>query len=273
MSGRPSLITALLSELPDLDLDGHNIEDLALKLLRRLTPIAPGAVDLTGEKPCLVIVDLVRGFCEVGAGNLAPQEGDEQNALMIRVIVVLARIWMRMGWPIIVPFDCHPPGMTERPFIVHCERGSGEEKLVTELAFLYEYENALFFPKDCNNAIMGAYDKHGGNKIIDFINVQQATCVVAVGKCSDICLMDFVLTFLSARNQNLMPSLYKGEVYVVIDGTATYDLPRAVVEADDDMVETMIHPQMLTHYFGLYLMSARGAVLTTLDQLTVPDVP
>jgi len=272
MSGRPSLITSLLDELPELDLDGHNLEELTLMLLGRLTPIAPEVIDLTGEKPCLVIVDVIRGFCEAGAGNLAPQEGDEQNALMIVVVVWLARFWVKMGWPILVPYDCHPPGMMERPFIQHCERGSGEEKLIAELAFLYDYENALFFPKDCNNAIMGAYEKHGGNKVIDFINVQKATMVVAVGKCTDICDMDFVLTLLSARNQNLMPSLYLGEVVVVADGCATYDLPREVAE-ELGLPETAIHPQAVTHLMGLYLMSARGAKLTTKDQLVLPPVP
>jgi len=79
-----------------------------------------------------------------------------------------------------------------------------------------------------------------------------------VGICTDICVMDFVLTFLSARNHGLMPSLT--EIVVHEPGCATYDLPRAAV-TELGLPATASHPQALTHHMGLYFMHSRGARL------------
>jgi hypothetical protein len=58
----------------------------------------------------------------------------------------------------------------------------------------------------------------------------------------------------------LVPSLV--DVVVHEPGCATYDLPRAAVEALGLPV-TAIHPRELTHHMGLYLMASRGAVLSS----------
>ena len=68
--------------------------------------------------------------------------------------------------------------------------------------------------------------------------------------------MDFVLTLLSARNHDLMPSLKDISVYA--SGCATYDLPRAVAEGLG-LPKTAAHPQDLAHHMGLYFMASRGA--------------
>src|SRR3546814_4600317 len=68
--------------------------------------------------------------------------------------------------------------------------------------------------------------------------------------------MDFVLTLLSARNHDLMPSLK--DVSVHAGACATYDLTREAAE-HLGLPETACHPQDLTHHLGLYFMAARGA--------------
>ncbi|MBT6856777.1 MAG: isochorismatase, partial [Nitrospina sp.] len=75
---------------------------------------------------------------------------------------------------------------------------------------------------------------------------------------TDICVMDFVLTLLSARNHGMLPGLK--EVFVYDKGCSTYDLPRSVVE-EIGLPVSASHPQEITHYMGLYFMASRGAQL------------
>src|SRR3546814_11578465 len=70
--------------------------------------------------------------------------------------------------------------------------------------------------------------------------------------------MDFVLTLLSARNHDLMPSLK--DVSVHAGACATYDLTREAAE-HLGLPETACHPQDLTHQLGISFMAARGAEL------------
>ena len=80
--------------------------------------------------------------------------------------------------------------------------------------------------------------------------------MLVVGICTDICVMDFVLTMLSARNHGMMPSCR--DIFVYADGCATYDLPKPVA-TQLGLPETASHPQALAHHMGLYFMAARGA--------------
>ena len=79
-----------------------------------------------------------------------------------------------------------------------------------------------------------------------------------VGIFTDICVMDFVLTFLSARNHDLMPSLK--DILVYEAGCSTYDLPR---EPPRRWASPPPPPTRRTsaHYMGLYFMASRGARL------------
>jgi hypothetical protein len=76
--------------------------------------------------------------------------------------------------------------------------------------------------------------------------------------------MDLVLTFLSARNHDLMPGLR--DILVYEGGCSTYDLPRSTAEKLG-LPPTAAHPQDVTHYMGLYFMASRGARLV--DKVTV----
>ena len=100
----------------------------------------------------------------------------------------------------------------------------------------------------------------GRNRIVDWVNDNDVAAVLTVGICTDICVMDFVLTMLSARNHGLMPTL--ADIVVFEPGCATYDLPREVA-LSIDLPATASHPQALTHHLGLYFMASRGAVLAS----------
>lgn len=62
---------------------------------------------------------------------------------------------------------------------------------------------------------------------------------MVVGICTDICVLDFVVTILSARNHGLIPHLE--EVVVYSQGCATYDLPVTVAK---NIRGAFPHPQV-----------------------------
>jgi nicotinamidase-related amidase len=225
-------------------------------LLRQAMPVSAGTLDLGRPGTGLVIVDEVNGFATVGAGNLAPPAPNAQVGRMVAETDRLARAFSARGWSILAFLDTHVPGKPEPPYPPHCERGTGEEELVPELRWLEGDANATLVRKDCINGFVGAIGPDGGNRIVDWVNAHRLSAILVVGICTDICVMDFVLTTLSARNHDLMPSLK--EIVVYEPGCATYDLPRATAESLG-YGATAAHPQDATHHMGLYFMASRGA--------------
>ena len=236
--------------------------------LQAQLPIDLRPYPLEGRNVGLVIVDEIHGFCTPGAGALAPQEHDPQIALMIVETDRLARRFAAEKRPILVFLDTHEPGKAEFPYPLHCEAGSGEENLVPELEWLEDCGCATLLRKDCINGFIGGIEPsfvggaHGQhhNKVVDWINSHRLETLIAVGICTDICVMDFVLTLLSARNHGLMPTLQ--DIVVYERACATYDLPRTKAEALG-LPPTAAHPKAETHHMGLYFMASRGALLAS----------
>jgi nicotinamidase-related amidase len=181
-----------------------------------------------------------------------------QVTAMIAETDRLARRFQALGWPVLAFLDTHEPGKPEPPYPPHCERGTGEEELVDELAWLAGASNATLIRKDCINGFIGATAPDGRNAVVDWVNAHGLETLLVVGICTDICVMDFVLTALSARNHDMMPSCR--EIFVHEGACATYDLPRDAA-LSLDLPETASHPQDATHHMGLYFMAARGARL------------
>lgn len=222
-------------------------------------PIATGRFDPAAKPTGLVIVDEVNGFATVGAGNLAPPAPNEQVERMVAETARLAHRFDDAGWPILAFLDTHEPGVPEPPYPPHCERGSGEENLVPALEWLERSDHATLIRKDCINNFIGSIDTQTGrNRTVDWVNDNRLQALLVTGICTDICVMEFVMTVLSARNHHMMPSLE--DVVVYAPACATYDLPKATAR-QLGLPDTATHPQMLTHHLGLYFMASRGAVL------------
>ena len=226
--------------------------------LRDAMPIAFGEARLGAQMTGLIIVDEVNGFATVGAGYLAPPAPNAQVGRMVEETDRLAKSFSASGRPILAFLDTHTPGKAEPPYPPHCEAGTGEENLVPELEWLERDPHTTLVRKDCINGFVGAIDENGRNRVVDWANKHQLSELLVVGICTDICVMDFVLTMLSARNHGLMPRLK--EIMVYEAGCSTYDLPRATAEKLG-LPSQAAHPQEATHYMGLYFMASRGAKL------------
>lgn len=170
-------------------------------------PLSKTALDLSsnGQGFGLIIVDEVNGFATVGAGNLAPQVPNEQVSVMVSETNRLAHSFTQQAMPVLAFLDTHDSGKQEPPYPPHCERGTGEEDLVPELKWLEKEPQATLVRKDCINGFIGAFQQDGSNAVIDWVKDNNVANVLVVGICTDICVMDFVLTLLSARNHGMLP--------------------------------------------------------------------
>lgn len=230
-------------------------------IIREAMPVACVPLALAGRTAGLIVVDEVKGFAMTGAGALAPPLPNAQVAQMIEETDRLARRFVVDDRPVLAFLDTHQPGTPEPPYPPHCEAGSGEENLIDELIWLERSANTTFIRKDCINGFVGAIDPTTTkNRLIDWVSRHRLDTLVVVGICTDICVMDFVLTMLSARNHGLTPGLRDIAVYE--PGCATYDLPTSTALAIG-LPETATHPQAIAHHLGLYFMAARGAILAS----------
>ena len=213
----------------------------------------------------LVLVDLVNGFCTPGAGPLAPPAPDSRVDQMVDKTDKLARRFVHEQRPIFVFRDSHTPGVPEPPYPPHCEKGTGQDELVPQLAWLEKASNNHFLnglvqilPKNCINGFVGAIDIDGKNAIVDWVRRNKLEAIVVVGICTDICDSDFIVAMLSARNHGLMPTLK--DIVFYEPASATYDLPKEAIAALG-FPKTTAHPREITHHIGLYTMQTRGAII------------
>lgn len=224
-------------------------------LLRENLPVEQESVVLSGDvKTGLVLVDVVNGFCTVGAGNLAPRQPDKQIQEMVDESERVARVFCEKNWPVFAFLDSHHPDVPEHPYPPHCIIGTDEAKLVPALEWLENEPNATLRPKDCIDGFLGSMEKDGSNVFVDWVKSNQIQVILVVGICTDICILDFVCSTMSARNRGLLAPL-EG-VIVYSRACATFDIPVDVAKEDKDLTA---HPQDLMHHVGLYIAKGRGA--------------
>ncbi|GMH03036.1 hypothetical protein Nepgr_004875 [Nepenthes gracilis] len=186
----------------------------------------------------LVLVDIINGFCTVGAGPLAPREPNQQMTGMIEESVRLTRLFCEKKWPIFAFIDSHRPDQSEHPYPPHCVSGSDESN---------------FVPGSMEK-IDGSMEKDGSNVFIDWIKTNSIKSILVVGVCTDICVLDFVCSAISAINHGFLNPLE--EVVVYSNGCATFDFPTEIAQ---NIKHGLAHPQELMHHVGLYMAKERGA--------------
>ncbi|KAL7135483.1 hypothetical protein ABFS83_11G100000 [Erythranthe nasuta] len=231
------------------------VSSQALELLRNELPLEQETLLLSGSIATgLVLVDIVNGFCTVGSGNLAPQAPDGQISEMVDESAKLARQFCDKNWPIYALLDSHHPDIPEPPYPPHCIAGTDESKLVPSLQWLENEPNVTLRRKDCIDGFLGSLEKDGSNVFVDWVKTNEIKVILVVGICTDICVLDFVCSTLSARNRGLIHPLE--EVIVYSRGCATFDLPINIAR---NIKGSLAHPQDVMHHVGLYMAKGRGA--------------
>ncbi|KAL3845124.1 hypothetical protein ACJIZ3_002527 [Penstemon smallii] len=227
----------------------------AVELLKKEIPLEQDTLVLSNDaKTGLVLVDIVNGFCTLNSGNLAPQTPDKQIDGMVDESVKLAKEFCKKNWPVYALLDSHHPDIPEPPYPPHCIAGTDESKLVPALQWLENERNVTLRCKDCIDGFVGSMEKDGSNVFVNWVKANDIKVLLVVGICTDICVLDFVCSVLSARNRGFLTPLE--DVVVYSNGCATFDLP---VHVARNIKGALAHPQELMHHVGLYIAKSRGA--------------
>ncbi|KAK5785181.1 hypothetical protein PVK06_039735 [Gossypium arboreum] len=184
----------------------------------------------------------------------APVKPDKQISYMVKESARLAKLFCGEKWPVFAFLDSHHPDIPEPPYPPHCIAGTDEARLVPDLQWLENEANATLKCKDCIDGFLGSVEKDGSNVFVDWVKKNQLKAILVVGICTDICVLDFVCSTLSARNHRMLTPLE--DVIVYSGGCATFDLP---VHVAKDINGALAHPQDLMHHIGLYMAKGRGA--------------
>lgn len=224
-------------------------------LLKEEIPLEEETVVISEDvKTGLVLVDIINGFCTVGAGNLAPREPNNQISQMIEESERVARVFCDKKWPVLAFIDSHQPDKPEHPYPPHCIAGTEESNLVPALRWLEKEANVTIRRKDCYDGFIGSFEEDGSNIFVDWVKTNKIELLLVVGICTDICVLDFVCSTISARNRGFLTPLK--DVVVYSGGCATFDFPVSVAKETKD---ALAHPQELMHHVGLYMAKGRGA--------------
>lgn len=207
-------------------------------------------------KSGLIIVDVIRGFCEPDCGSLSPAQNDfnSRRAIdcMVKSVVEIATSFSKKRLPILAFRDSHKPEQQEGNYPKHCIQGTPETELMPELEWLKQYPMGTIYTKDCTNGFVGCMQGDGTNSLVQWINRNGMEKLVVCGICTDICIMELVLTLLSAKNHGLFS--YLEDIIVPFQACTTYHLGG-------------IHPRDYAQFFGFYFMQQAGAILV--DKISV----
>lgn len=187
---------------------------------------------------------------------------------MINESARLARLFCDKKLPVLAFLDSHQPNKPEEPYPPHCIAGTDESKLVPALQWIENEPNVTIRRKDCFDGFLGSIEDDGSNVFVDWVKNNHIKAILVVGICTDICVLDFVCSTISARNRGFLAPLE--DVIVYSRGCATFDVPLHVAR---NTKGALSHPQELMHHMGLYMAKERGAIIANEVSLLTPKKP
>ncbi len=166
-------------------------EELDTKLLKK-------------ENTALVIVDMVNGF--VKKGNLMSSRINDIIPSVLKTI----NICYERGFKILAFSDEHSVDSIEfNEYPVHCLKDTWESELIDELK---EFENIKIIGKNSTNGFMEEAFK-------SWMSLNEYTNnFIVVGNCTDICVMQFVMTlksYFNKKNEDV-------NIFIPIDSVETF---------------------------------------------------
>ncbi len=218
-------------------------------------------MDLSGDGTVgVVLVDPGVAFTRAG-----PLADPERMRPMVRTVdrqIRALRDSLGDRLRVLVFLDTHHPDIPEPPYPAHGVRGTGEEAIDPDLAWILDLPQTTLVRKDCINGFVGAIDREtGANAFCDWVKDHDPGTLLVMGACTDICVSDFVVAALSARNHGLLTEAHPDRdrpayvaaltglsIVVLPDACATFHIPE-------------IHDHEAAHHLGLWTMATRGATL------------
>ncbi|AEB76305.1 isochorismatase family cysteine hydrolase [Clostridium botulinum] len=183
------------------------------------------------NKTALVIVDMINGFAKQG-NLMSPRIKN-----IIPSVVNTTKICENSGFEILAFADAHTMDSIEfKNYPIHCLKGTFESQLIDELK---EFKSIQVIEKNSTNGYMENEFKRWMKKNNNINNF------IVIGNCTDICVMQFVLTLKSYFNKNNE----EGNIFIPIDSVDTFD--------------TKYHNGDLMNLLGLYNMKLNGIIIVT----------
>ena len=224
-------------------------------------PILTHSLSIAGEHAVgLVVVD--PGVAFTREGNLADPTSMAPMVAAIGEAYRGLRAALGDRLRVLVFLDTHHADIPEPPYPVHGVIGTGEEEIDPDLAWLLDEPQITVIRKDCINGFVGAIDRATGrNAFCEWVKEEGVTQLLVSGDCTDICVSDFVVSTLSARNHGLLTAVdprADRQAYV----SAILSLQIAVLpHACATFHAPGFHDGPTAHHVGLWLMASRGAIL------------
>ncbi len=164
--------------------------------------------ELKDYQKTLYIVDMVNGFVREGKLH------DGRIAATIPEQIKLIERFRRENQGVAFIKENHGEGSVEfKTFPPHCIAGTSEAELVDELK---PYESSsLVYPKNSTSAVFAP------NILTDIESMVNLREIVAVGCCTDICVLNFLIPLINYFNQINREI----KIFAVKDATQTYNIP------------------------------------------------
>ena len=159
---------------------------------------------LKKENTALVIVDMVNGFAK--KGNLMSSRIND----IIPSVLNTTNICYERGFKILAFSDEHSVDSIEfNEYPVHCLKGEWESELIDELK---EFEDIKIIGKNSTNGFME-------EEFQSWISLNEnINNFIVVGNCTDICVMQFVMTLKSYFNKKNEDA----NIFIPIDSVETF---------------------------------------------------
>ncbi len=225
-------------------------------------PIETQVVALGTGNVGLVVVDAGVAFTRSGA--LAAPD------VMVPMVQQIATHWRALKVNLgdrlhtLCFLDTHEADIPEPPYPPHGIKGTGEELIDPDLEWLLEEPQVVVIRKDCINGFVGAIERATGrNHFCEWVIEHQISTLLVCGDCTDICVSDFVVSALSARNHGLLtaadPQTERVRYVAEITGLRIV----ALVDACETFDAPGFHERAAAHHVGLWVMASRGALLAS----------
>lgn len=180
------------------------------------------------EKTAVIVVDMINGFAKAGALYSDRVENIISNNVKVLDLFDCEHVFL---------CDYHEDYAKEFDvFLPHCQIGSGEEEIVDQLK-PYADQGTVIKKNSTNGFIEPAFQ--------DWLEKHDINQFVVTGCCTDLCVLQFVLSLKTHFNRINKAS----KIAVIENAVETYD------------ISAIHHPGDFTHLMSLKMMRDNGILL------------